>query len=173
MSEQKTHWKKLTNPDYLGAYAFDPGEEKALTIREVKRETVTGADGKKEDCTVCYWAEDAKPLILNTTNQKMISKVVGSPYIEDWAGKRILLGTETVAAFGERVEAVRVRKRQPPALVEAVCADCGQFVKAASKFTAAQVEAATVKAYGAALCWECARTRKEAMVPDKKEGVAE
>lgn len=23
----KTHWKKLTNPDYLGAYAFDPGEE--------------------------------------------------------------------------------------------------------------------------------------------------
>ena len=21
-----THWKKLTNPDYLGAYAFDPDE---------------------------------------------------------------------------------------------------------------------------------------------------
>lgn len=25
---EKTHWKKYTNPDYLGAYAFQPGEEK-------------------------------------------------------------------------------------------------------------------------------------------------
>ena len=29
------HWKKLTNPNYLGSYAFEPGEEKPLTIREI------------------------------------------------------------------------------------------------------------------------------------------
>ena len=36
----KTHWKKLTNPNYLGSYAFQPGEEKTVTIKEVKRELV-------------------------------------------------------------------------------------------------------------------------------------
>lgn len=25
--ENLTHWKKLTNPDYLGAYALQPGED--------------------------------------------------------------------------------------------------------------------------------------------------
>lgn len=162
MSEKYTHWKKLTNPDYLGSWAFEPGQEMTVTIASVGVERVTGADGKKEDCTVAHFAEDVKPMILNTTNQKMISKVVGSPYIEDWVGKRLLLGVETVAAFGEKVEAVRVRKKAPPALAEAVCGDCGQFVQAADKYSAQQVEAATVKRYGVALCWECARARKEA-----------
>ena len=37
-----THWKKLTNPDYLGAYAFDKGEEKTATIARVGREIVMG-----------------------------------------------------------------------------------------------------------------------------------
>ena len=44
MSE-KTHWKKLNNPDYLGSYAFQPGEEKTVTIKEVKREMVFNPSG--------------------------------------------------------------------------------------------------------------------------------
>ena len=44
-----THWKKLDNPDYIGAYAFQPGEEKTLTIKNVRREVVVGAEGKKEE----------------------------------------------------------------------------------------------------------------------------
>ena len=35
-----THWKKLNNPDYLGAYAFQPGEEIIATIGSVGRETI-------------------------------------------------------------------------------------------------------------------------------------
>ena len=41
-----THWKKLTNPDYLGAYAFEPGEEKIGTIAAVREEGVVGMDGR-------------------------------------------------------------------------------------------------------------------------------
>ena len=71
----KTHWKKWNNPDYLGSYAFQPGEEKTVTIKEVKREMVQNQSGK-EECTVAHFVEDVKPLILNTTNCKTISKVL-------------------------------------------------------------------------------------------------
>ena len=49
MSEKHTHWKKLTNPDYLGAYSFNPGEEKILRIKSVSQELVVGTDGKKNN----------------------------------------------------------------------------------------------------------------------------
>ena len=65
-----THWKKLENPDYIGAYAFQPNEEKVVTIKTVKREMITGADGKREECTVVHFVENEKPLILNATNGK-------------------------------------------------------------------------------------------------------
>ena len=45
----QTHWRKLINPDYLGAYSIDPGKTMVLTIRTVKNEMVTGTDGKKEN----------------------------------------------------------------------------------------------------------------------------
>lgn len=66
----KTHWKKLTHPDYLGAYALNPGEERTLTIKSVASELVVGTDGKKEECIVARFTEDEKPMILNKTNMK-------------------------------------------------------------------------------------------------------
>ena len=109
----ETHWKKLINPDYLGAYSLDPGKDMVLTIRQVKKEMITGTDGKKEECIVCYWQEEQKPMILNVTNCKMIAKLLKTPYIERWAGHRIQIGAEVVSAFGEKVEALRVRKALP------------------------------------------------------------
>ena len=113
-----THWKKLINPDYLGAYSLTPGEEKILTIKSVVREKVTGTGGKKQECTVVHWVESEKPMILNRINSKTITKIYGTPYIEEWAGKKIKIFAELVDAFGEQVEALRVRAEQilPPVL---------------------------------------------------------
>lgn len=109
----KTHWKKLTNPLYLGAYDFQPGEERVLKITEVKRETVTGPEGKKEECTVAYLAK-SKPIILNSTNSKRITKALNTPYIEDWAGKTITVYVETgIRAFGDITDAIRIRPIAP------------------------------------------------------------
>jgi len=114
MTQTKTHWKKYHHPDYIGAYAFQPGEEKVLTIKSVTEESVIGSNGKKELCMVVKFAEsDVKPLICNVTNSKQIEKVSGSPYIEDWAGVRIQLYTTEVNAFGELVDAVRIRPKAP------------------------------------------------------------
>ena len=164
MEKTKTHWKQLSNPDYIGSYAFQPGEEKTVTISTVGVETVMGTEGRKEDCTVVHFEGDVKPLILNATNSKMIQKVLQSPYIEDWAGRSIVLGVETVSAFGERVEAVRVKKKQPAVTA---CADCGKDIQASGKFTAVQISTASRNQYGRALCIDCAKQAKEAQADGK------
>lgn len=152
--ENKTHWKKLTNPNYLGSYAFQPGEEKTVTIKEVKRETVTNANGD-EECTVAYFEEDVKPLILNKTNANMIAKVWGTPYIEDWSGLRITLKVKKIKAFGEMVDAVRVSKDRP--MDEAIiCKSCGLPIQGASGKTPKEIETLTN-----GLCASCARKEKE------------
>lgn len=105
-----THWKKLTNPDYLGSYSLDPGQELTLTIRNVVRENVTGPDGRKEECTVVHFKEKQKPMILNVTNAKTIQSIYGTPYIEDWVNKKITIKSEKIKAFGDYVDALRIKK---------------------------------------------------------------
>lgn len=111
--ETKTHWKKLVNPNYLGAYSLEPKQELILTIDRVTREKIIGTGGKKEECTVCYFKEAVKPMIFNRLNQKIIAKIHNTPYIEEWVGKQIQVYAELVDAFGERVEALRVRPIVP------------------------------------------------------------
>lgn len=159
--EVKTHWKKHFNPEYIGAYAFMPGEEKTLTIASFNREMVTGPDGRKEECSTLSFAEPEKPLILNVTNAKMIAKLLRSNYMEDWVGHRITLGVETVSAFGERVEAVRVKKKLPVGAADPVCAQCGQVVAASGKFTAAQIAQAGVNRFGRVVCLDCVDQLKD------------
>jgi hypothetical protein len=157
----KTHWKKLQNPDYLGAYALEPGQEVIYTMKNIVREMVTGPDGKKEECTVIYFTEaGVKPLICNTTNAKTIEKVYKTPYIEEWAGKKIQIFSDRVKAFGDVVDALRIRPFVPKqaAPVEQKCADCCGKIDAFGNLSAAQLASYTVKKYGRALCSKCAET---------------
>ena len=108
-----THWKKLTNPDYLGAYSLDPNQNLTVTIKSVSKQIVKGSDGKEQECTVAI-IEGQKPMILNKTNCKIISKIYGTPYIEDWTGKKITLYATQVKAFGDVVDALRIKAEKPP-----------------------------------------------------------
>jgi len=112
--EQLTHWKKLTNPNYIGAYDFDKGEERTLVIESVKLEEVVGIEGKKEYCTVIRWVDKKqKPFICNRTNAKMISALYKTPFIEEWSGKSITLLVESVRSFGDVVDALRIKRHVP------------------------------------------------------------
>lgn len=163
-----THFKSLMNPDYIGAYAFQPNEEKIGTIAYVKEEQVMGPDGKKEECIVAHFQErELKPLILNVTNCKMIAKLYKTPYIEDWAGKRIIMRVQQVKAFGDIVDAVRIKAEVPKAVKTApkataptdyVCAECGQIIQPFGQMTAGQLAAYTVQKYGKSLCADCAKS---------------
>lgn len=111
----KTHWKKLTNPDYLGAYALEDGKDMIVTIKTVRPEMITGQNGQKEECVVAHFDGDVKPMILNKTNMKAIEKALKSPYIEDWSGHNIQLYADMVSAFGTTTMALRVRDFEPNA----------------------------------------------------------
>ena len=104
---------------------------------------------------VCYWREREKPMILNSTNAKMIQKLLKTPYIEEWSGHRIQIGVEMVKAFGEIVDALRVRNFLPEE--KAVkCECCGEDIKPAHGMNSAQLAAYTRSKYGRALCAACA-----------------
>lgn len=153
-----THWKKLTNPNYLGSYAFQPGEEKAVTIASVGQEAVTNPaePEKKEKCIVARFVQDEKPLILNKTNCKTIEKLAGTPDIEQWGGVGIILCVQRVPAFGDLVEAVRIRPVKP-----FVCSDCKGIITGYGDMTHAEVREHTRKTYGRQLCAECAKKAKQ------------
>lgn len=157
----KTHWKKLNNPDYLGAYALEPGEDMALTIKKAGQEAFTGTSGKKEEGLLIHFMEDVKPMICNATNAKTISKLAGSPYVEDWGNVRIALFSQEVSAFGETVDALRVRP-YPPKAEECICQECGAKIEGFKTYTPRQMAERAKSKYGRYLCMECATKAKEA-----------
>jgi len=139
MESKKTHWKKLTNPDYLGSW--DIGEtksEKTFKIIDVKQEMITGQGGSKSECTVMYM-EGSKPMILNKTNAKSITKAYDTPYIEEWVGKSITIFVSREKAFGELMDCLRIRskavEKKKPTLTDKRFTDSieainkGQFTK--------------------------------------------
>lgn len=166
----KTHWKKLNNPDFLGSYALEPGEDLVLTIDKVKEEQFTGTGGKKDEGIVVYFREkDIKPMICNATNAKAITKVAGSPYIEDWGNTKIALYSAEVSAFGETVDALRVRPFAPK-VEEFICADCGCTIKEEGKYSAKVIANMAKSKHGAYLCMSCAKARTAALEEKKSEG---
>lgn len=110
--KQVTHWKKLTNPNYIGAHDFQPNQELTVTIEAITNELVKCFDGKsikEESCIVAKIKGAKKPLILNRTNCKIISRNFDTSYIEEWIGKSITLYVAKVKAFGEFVDAIRIK----------------------------------------------------------------
>ena len=108
------HWKKQFNYDYLGSYSLDGKKEVIVTISKLDTDKVTGQQGRKEDCFVVYFKEFDKPMILNRTNAKAIEKVAGSGLVENWVGTQVTLYVEQgVKAFGEVVDALRIRDKKP------------------------------------------------------------
>lgn len=114
MKDSKTHWKKQFNYEYLGTYSLPAdGKDLTLTVKQTKKEMVTGNNGQKEECFVCYFQEEPKPMILNRTNCGIIEKIYKTPFIEEWTGKKIQLYAKKVSAFGEMVDGLRIRELIP------------------------------------------------------------
>ena len=152
-----THWKSLTNPNYLGSYAFENHQDMVCTIKVVRNEVVTGEGGRKEECTVCYFVENVKPMILNKTNMKTISKVAGSPFIEDWSGHKIQIYVDPKVRFGKEITGgLRIRPNVSFGVSNIKCESCGNEIKPAGSMNAEQTAHYTRQKYGKQLCAACA-----------------
>ena len=126
--EHLTHWKNQFNYDYLGAYSLPDGKDIILTLKETKKEMVTGANGQKSECFVAYFHENAKPMILNKTNCKTIEKLFNTPNIEEWVNKQIQIGSTRINAFGEMTDCLRVRPFAPKLSEERPAVQIGSVI---------------------------------------------
>lgn len=112
MSTEKTHWRKLQDNKYLGAYAIAEGADLVVTIKDVKRELIDASEGHVEDACVAYLEGGLLPWIVNITNAKSIARLYGE-FIEDWAGKTVTLYKDQTKLDGEIVDCIRVRAERP------------------------------------------------------------
>lgn len=159
----KTHWKSLTNPNYLGSYSFEDGKDIIGTIKVIRNEIVTGPGGQKEECTICHFVENMKPMILNKTNMKTMAKLFGTPYVEDWPGHKFQIYVDPKVRFGKEVTGgLRIRNKVIDAASNVKCEECGADIKPRSGMTSQQFAEYTKKACGKAVCYECAMKISEA-----------
>ena len=172
---EKTHWKKVvSDPNFIGEADFEEGEEKIVTIARVANSVeVQTAEGKSKKAVV-YFQENLKPMILNVARSKAITKVAGSPYFEDWANVKIQLYIEkNIKAFGDLVNAVRVRATKPIIKNAIKCTDCGNDIQGASGKSAEYIASYTKKKFGVALCFACATARSTAPTAETSTEIVE
>lgn len=162
----KTHWKALADTSqYLGKQHFGPDEKKDVTIESVEEQVVENHAKRTKDVkAIMFFVEkDVRPWIVNKTNRSKIAELLDSPYIEDWAGKRITLFVDPKVPNNfdpSNPGAVRVWPKLPDGPV--ICEDCGSVIEARGDYSVNKIVTLTREKYGAALCWDCAKLRKEA-----------
>lgn len=156
----KTHWKSLTNPNYLGSYSFEDDKDIIGTIKAIRNEIVTGPGGQKEECTICHFVEALKPMILNKTNMKTMAKLFKTPYVEEWKGKMFQIYVDPKVRFGKEITGgLRVREYAPQKNndVFVKCEECGADIVPRAGMTSEQFADYTEKACGKKLCYKCAK----------------
>jgi hypothetical protein len=108
-----THWRKLTNPLFIGAHDLQPNQEVKITFKSIANEMVKGPDGKENMCVVAHLDGAKKPFILNKTNMKIIARVLETPYIEEWVGKSVIIYVaKNIRAFDQVVDGLRVKNQK-------------------------------------------------------------
>lgn len=108
-----THWRKFDDPNYMGAYYLEHDKDLIVEIARFEQGVAKSKDGEKKKGLI-YFKGHSKPLLMNATNGKMISRILKSEQVEDWIGKRISLYVTREKAFGETIDVVRVRATLPP-----------------------------------------------------------
>lgn len=119
-----THWREIYPTDHLGSVDLINPDGKGyhditLTIASIDKKEVEGEKGKKNLVLTAKFVEaGVKPMILNRTNCKVIAKLAGSPDTEYWKMIRIIVFVKTgVKAFGDVVDALRIRDHKPAEIV--------------------------------------------------------
>ncbi len=129
----KTHYRKVFKSDHLGVAdleeIIEEGKPLIFTIKEVKSHyldvNLKGSGvvvaGRRIGANIAYFKENIKPLVLNSTNSKVVKSfnlIKGtnkhSPFVEDWSNTIIELYIDSsVKMKGEVVGGVRIRPKQP------------------------------------------------------------
>lgn len=167
MSERLSgDFRKFMDKSFLGSWDVPETGDLILTIDHAERNEVKNDRGSEKKL-VLHWRErDYKPMILNTTNAKAISKAYGTTKVDDWEGKPIAIYKATISAFGSTTECLRVRE-YPPKVETLICEDCGDEIVDqiidGKRYKAKVIAERAVSLYGRKLCYVCAKAREEGL----------
>ena len=153
-------FRKFMDKNYLGSWDVPDTGDLVLTIDHVEQNDVKNERGSERKLTIHFAERGYKPMILNTTNAKRISKVAGSSKVEDWDGLRISIYTEKVTAFGGTTDALRIREYAPRE-TEVICDGCGKKVTPHDGFSVNKIVTRSRELFGKSLCWDCSMKAKE------------
>lgn len=169
MDKKRTHWKKLTDTEYFGAYEImSAGKDIVLTIKNVTEEMIVCSDGKKEKRVVATFFEEYKPMILNVTNLKTIEKDLKyGPFIEEWTGRQIQVYTTKIKAFGSIVDTFRIRPTVPKKN-GVYCIECGKEITQTKDKSGNMLSAVKVSEKLNGLCVSCYKKNGGANDTDRK-----
>ena len=109
---EHTHWKTAFPSDYFGHQHLPDGNDLVVGIKSVGQETVQSARGREQKL-VAHITADPEKWIINKTNAKTIEKVLGTGYIDEWAGKKLRLYRDKTSSPEGLVDCVRVRDFAP------------------------------------------------------------
>lgn len=116
---KKHHYRNVFKSDHLSISDLEDfiEQKKSLvfTIKYVKQEFEIVVAGKKGNFNIAYFIEDIKPLVLNSTNSKVVKSFChGSPFVEDWQNVVIELYADyNIKMKGDIVGGVRIKPVQP------------------------------------------------------------
>ncbi len=98
---------------YLAAADLD-GRDITVTIDSVELESIGQGQNKESKLVITMKGKD-KSFVVNKTNAKTITKVLGTDETDDWVGQKIIIGPREVEFQGEMIWSLRVSLRNPNA----------------------------------------------------------
>lgn len=101
-----------------------------VTISKVGQVNIAKEGEKPEHKWAIRFKEFNKPMLLNSTNIKLLEKCCGSDDTDDWTGKEVIVYTDDSVSFGGQVVGgLRIRKQEAAPTRKAATAgeDAGPF----------------------------------------------
>lgn len=111
MKQLTGHFKK--HFDYRFLASDELTQDVVVKIKSITKDQAFNGR-EKEDVVVIHFEGKKKGIIINKTNAKRITKIAGSPNMEDWIGVEITLTNERVSAYGATMDAIRVKVEPNP-----------------------------------------------------------
>lgn len=162
------NYKQHMDKPWLGEWDLPENDDLIVEIDYVDKEAVKSDQGTESKMTI-HLKGGLKPMICNITNGDSIAMALGTPLVENWAGRKIQLYRESVRAFGKTTMAIRVRPF-PPKEETYKCSECGCTIQQYGKLSPASIADRSQAAYGRVLCMECSKKAKAAQEAAEKEG---
>lgn len=113
------HWRTGSQSDYVGVEILPNGQSIIATISHIVWDENAKVQGSKKPSWIAYFKETnivPKPMLLNSTNRKRLTKLAGTDYLETIHDFRVILCKELTRdpCDGGKVYGLRIGRDVPP-----------------------------------------------------------